>query len=304
MFAGYDVLCIPDLKCNLLSVAKLSKDNKNVVFDTRGCKILDAVNRVPATGKREDLYYLGNSSAEATAVVQGYSSEELWHRRYGHLGLQNVKKLVNDDMVAGLDCKMKENIGVCEPCAQGKHHCAKFPTDGGERSDSILGLVHTDICGKLSTKSLGGCEYFMTFIDDKLRFTWVYMLKKKSDAFSKFREWKAMAEKLTGQKLKSLRSDNGGEYVSNAFPDYLRQEGIVHEQTVPKTPEQNGVAERMNWTIVETARMLHFDAKKKSSPPCEYTGKKSPPPPPPPLQCFKKKHRNAMKPGFHATTAL
>ena len=125
-----DVLRVPDLRCNLLSVAELSKD-KNVVFDTHSCKILDADNKVLVTGNRRgNLYYLGSSSAEATAVIQGDSLEELWHRRYGHLGVQNMKKLVSENMDVVLDCKMDGSIGVYEPCIQGKHHHMKFPTDG------------------------------------------------------------------------------------------------------------------------------------------------------------------------------
>ena len=251
-----------DLKCNLLSVAKLSKDSKSVVFNSKGCDILDGDSRVVARGERKgNLYYLMNSSVEAAAIAENSGHEELWHRRYGHLGLQYMKKLASEDMVLGLDCDMKGTIGVCEPCVQGKHHRKSFPTDGGKRGDRVLALVHTDVCGKINTKSLSGCEYFMTFIDDKTRFTWVYMLKRKSQAFDKFLEWKAMAEKSTGEKLKTLRSDNGGEYLSSDFQKYLLQEGIVHQRTVPKTPEQNGVAERINRTIVETARCMLTEAK-------------------------------------------
>jgi len=186
---------------------------------------------------------------------------ELWHRRYGHLGIQNIKKLVNEDMVIGITCDTAEDVGVCEPCAEGKHHRTKFPTDGGKRSDSILGLVHSDVCGKMSTPSLGGGQYFLTFIDDKTRYTWVYVLKSKDQVFEKFLEWKASVEKSTGQKLKILRTDNGGEYTSKLFESYLSTEGIKHELTVPKNPEQNGVTERMNRTIVETARCMLAEAK-------------------------------------------
>ena len=95
------------------------------------------------------------------------SQEELWHRRYGHrryLGVQNMRKLVAEEMVVGLDCKMSKDIGVCEPCVEGKHHHAKFDTSGAKRSDSVLVLVHSDVCGKMSTQSLSGSEYFLTFL--------------------------------------------------------------------------------------------------------------------------------------------
>ena len=113
----------------------------------------------------------------------------------------------------------------------------------------------------MSTQSLSGSEYFLTFIDDKMRYMWVYILKRKDTMFEQFLEWKAMAEKSTGQELKVFRTDNGGEFTSTEFEEYLRKEGIRHELTVPKNPEQNGVAERMNWTIVETARSMLAEAK-------------------------------------------
>ena len=89
----------------------------------------------------------------------------------------------------------------------------------------------------------------------------MYVLKRKDQVFEQFLEWKALVEKSTGRKLKVLRTDNGGEYTSAEFQGYLKTEGVHHEFTVPKTPEQNGVAERMNRTLVETVRSMLADAK-------------------------------------------
>ena len=119
----------------------------------------------------------------------------------------------------------------------------------------------TAMCGKMSAQSLSGGEYFLTFIDDKTRYVWIYVLKREDQVFERFLEWKALVEKSTGRKLKVLRTDNGGEYTSTEFESYLKSEGVRHELTVPKTPEQNGVAERMNRTLVETVRPILADAK-------------------------------------------
>ena len=89
----------------------------------------------------------------------------------------------------------------------------------------------------------------------------MYILKSKSQVFEKFVEWKALVETSSGRKLKILRSDNGGEYTSAEFIAYLKKEGVRHELTVPKTPQQNGVAERMNRTLVESVRSMLSDAK-------------------------------------------
>ena len=209
------------------------------------------------------MYFLDCSGKDRQQanVAGSVSQEKLWHRRYGHLGMQNLKRLVMEDMVVGLRSDMTQDIGVCEPCAEGKHHRSKFPTAGGKRGKEILDLVHSDVCGKMSTGSLSGCEYFLTIIDDKTRYTWIYVLKHKDEVFARFLEWKALVENSTGRKLKALRTDNGGEYTSKEFETYLKQNGIRHERTVHKTPEQNGVAERMNRTIVETARCMLAEAK-------------------------------------------
>ena len=116
-------------------------------------------------------------------------------------------------------------------------------------------------CLEIQTPSLGGGHYFLTFIDDNTRYVWVYILKSKNQVFEKFVEWKALVETSSGQKLKSLCTDNGGEYTSAELTMYLKKEGVRHEFTVRKTPQQNGVAERMNRTLVEAVRSMLSDAK-------------------------------------------
>lgn len=260
-----DVLYVPGLSYNLLSVSKASITIDSTVFKKEGCALHNAAGNVVATGTRVgELYYLNCRKTQQAATLTQRSDvplEELWHRRYGHLGTKNMRKLVVKNMVVGLNCDMTKDIGVCEPCAEGKHHRTKFPTSGATRSDSVLGLVHSDVCGKMSTQSLSGSEYFLTLIDDKTRYTWVYVLRRKDQVFERFLEWRALVENSTGQKLKVLRTDNGGEFTSKEFESHLRKTGVKHELTVPRNPEQNGVAERMNRTIVEMARSMLADAK-------------------------------------------
>ena len=124
-----------------------------------------------------------------------------------------------------------------------------------------LELVHSDVCGKISSKSLSGAEYFVTFIDNKTRYIWVYVIKKKSDVFKCFCEWKTEVEKSLGRSVKTLRTDNGGKYTSTEFEEYLKKEGIRHELTIPKCPEQNGVTERLNRTLVEMVRSMLADSQ-------------------------------------------
>ena len=128
----------------------------------------------------------------------------------------------------------------------------KTPFSGhGERTTELLGLVHTDVCGPMTTQARGGYSYFITFTDDLSRFGYVYLMKHKFEAFDKFKEYQSMVKKQTRKSIKVLRSDRGGEYLSTEFLDYLKVNGILFEWTSPFTPQLNGVAERRNRTLLD-----------------------------------------------------
>ena len=103
---------------------------------------------------------------------------------------------------------------------------------------------------------LQGESYFLTFIDDRSRYTWVYFIKRKGDVFEYFKEFKTMIEKQIERCIKILRSNNGGEYVSRDFKKYCKENGILQQFIVLHTPQQNGIAEQKNRTIVECARNM------------------------------------------------
>jgi transposase InsO family protein len=138
---------------------------------------------------------------------------------------------------------LNEQDSPCESCILGKHKRDNFPTSS-HREKEHLELVHTDLCGPMQTQSIGGSFYFLTFIDDFSRKIWIYFLKNKSETFSKFKEFKAEAEKQSGKFVKVLRSDGGGEYNSKDFAYFCRQQGIIMQTTTRYTPQQNGVAEK------------------------------------------------------------
>ena len=254
-----DVLYVPKLSYSLLSVSKAAESGKTTKFDKTGCQILGKNCKVIATATRVgSLYYLNCQVKQQVNVVQ--CKEELWHRRYGHLGTQSLQKLARDKLVDNFDFDASKEIDFCETCVEGKHHRSQFKSNGATRAKEPLGLVHSDVCGKIGTESLGGANYFLTFINDMTHYVWVYALKTKDEVFKYFLEWKTQAEKSSGHQLKVLRTDNGGEYTSKEFENYLKSEGVRHELTVPKTPEQNGVAERLNRTLVEAVRSMLIDA--------------------------------------------
>ena len=183
------------------------------------------------------------------------SKEDIWHKRFGHLGVGSLQRLAREKFADGFDFDASQKLKFCETCPLGKQHRTKFPSSS-TRADEPFDLVHSDLCGKVNVKSESGAEYFLSFIDDKTRYVWSYALSRKDQVFEKFREWKTLIEKSTGRRLKTFRSDNGGEFTSKEFESYLKAEGIRHELTIPNNPEQNGVAERMNRTLVETVRSM------------------------------------------------
>ena len=259
-----DVLYVPKLAYNLLSVPRITELGKEVIFDELQGHILDVQGELVAmVSKTGSLYYLNCEPLVKPQInaVSDVANEKLWHRRFGHLSERSLHKLVKDELVSGLDYNVSNEIDFCESCVNGKICRSPFPRVGRERAEEPLGLVHSDVCGKLNSPSLGSAEYFVTFIDDKTHYVWIYALKNKHEVFQTFREWKSLVEKSTGHKLKIFRTDNGGEFTSTEFESYLKEEGIKHEYTIPKTPQQNGVSERMNRTLVEAVRSMLVDAK-------------------------------------------
>ena len=163
-------------------------------------------------------------------------------------------------MVADLPPMEKPPPHVCEGCILGKMHRFSFARSSF-RATQKLQVVHSDVCGPMNVKSLGGHYYFVTFIDDFSRFTWIYALTRKSQVYDAFMAWIAMAENQSSCKLQSLRSDRGGEYMSKILNTVLQERGISHQYTCPYTPQQNGLAENKNRSHLEMARCM-LKAKK------------------------------------------
>jgi transposase InsO family protein len=165
-------------------------------------------------------------------------------------------KLKSQDLVKDLPNFKKEN-SKCEACIFCKQKREAFPTSSW-RATKYLELIHSDICGPMES-SFDGCRYFILFIDDHTRMTWVYFLKEKSEDFEKFVHFQHMVENETRENVASLRIDNGGEFTSTKFNDYCRNDGVKRQLKNSYTPQHNGVTERMNRTLMGMARsMMHF----------------------------------------------
>ena len=256
-----DVLYVPALGKNLFSVSAVTKRGNTVLFEKGKCTILNSSGVEVGSGKLQGKLFSLNANIQHTheAKIANQQTEEIWHKRYGHLSQNNLRSLQNNNLVKGMSFKIDEGIkGPCDACLKGKQSRNSFPKEEATRATELLEIIHSDVCGPMKSKSLGGNAYFVTFIDDKSRFTTVYFMRNKSEVFNKFKEFEAMATNVTGKRIRILRCDNGGEYTSKVFDEYLKSKGIQRQFSVPRTPQQNGVSERMNRTIQEVARaMVH-----------------------------------------------
>lgn len=254
------VLVVPEICAKLLSVSSMVRKGMRLVFDSRGCSIEnEKTGKQMATASEVDgLYRLNASSSNAPNAFFAHGESAvatLWHRRLAHIGVDALNRMKGE--------KAMEDIGKlvpsCEICVLGKHARNPF-VESTSKSKAVLELIHSDVCGPMRVPSLQGSRYFVTFIDDFSRRVVVVAMEKKSMVLDIFKEFQLKMENQMGKKLKVLRSDNGLEYCNSAMNNYLKSAGIVHQTTVPYTPQQNGVAERMNRTLVEKARCMLFDA--------------------------------------------
>ena len=248
-------LYVPGASKNLVSVRRLAGLGLVTQFDRRAWikaanGALVAVGDVVPSG----LYRLALSSASpSAAVATAPASLTTWHRRFAHLSPSSLKALAARDLCMGFSASAIANSEGsqcrCNACFASKVTRVSYPPSMS-RATAPHELVHSDLLS-ITTPSLSGKRYVLTFVDDNSRKLWAIPLALKSDTFAAFREWQVLVEKQLGRPVKVLRSDNGGEYFSNAFADHCTKHGLVHQHTAPHTPEQNGVAERVNRTIVE-----------------------------------------------------
>ena len=179
----------------------------------------------------------------------------LWHERYGHLHFDALHKLCKDDMVHGMPV-IKRGGHLCDTCVLTKQRRAPFPAQAQYRAQEQLELVHGDLCGPVTPATPGGRRFFLLLVDDATRFMWVFLLTAKSATADAVMCLQAEAEKASGGKLRVLRTDNGREFTAAEFADYCADKGITRHYSAPYSPQQNGVVERRNQTVVATVRAL------------------------------------------------
>ena len=255
----------------------LTRIGLSVTFSNAHCHVKNKGQLVCRGTLINNLYHLdvysplnskGKDFHEQATVAVDLS---IWHKRFAHVDPATILSMNANDSAIGLNLK-KQDFS-CTACIYGKGHRQQIPKVRSTKSTSILELIHSDVNGPIEVSSLGGSKYFITFIDDYSKWITTYTMKTKSESLNCFKIFHKYAENQTGKrmkqvnfiqqtapKIKSLRTDNGGEYISNNFKSYLQDHGISHQLTVPYTPQQNGVAERLNRTLIDLVRSMLADS--------------------------------------------
>jgi transposase InsO family protein len=252
-----NVLYVPDLQNNLFSVLSVVRDSKmRVVIEGEQMRFYDKTRSliltatISGTTGSLDGYTLDNDVEEA--FLTNHVDRNILHQRLGHIGKDRFRTLLTKNLANGIVVTPGSQIvDTCEPCIAGKQHRDPFPHIASNRSTTLLGRIHSDVHGPLQTQTPGGYLYWVTFIDDYSRFKEVRLIKKKSDVFDEFKKFVAKVERQTGKQVKELRDDKGGEYIGTEFGNWCDERGITRQHTVRATPQQNGVAERLNGALQE-----------------------------------------------------
>ncbi|KAL0641351.1 hypothetical protein Bca4012_102606 [Brassica carinata] len=248
---------MPEFTSNLLSVKKCTTDlNCNVIFSPNDVKFQD-IESSHVIGKgitKGELYLLeeldpvSNYNCSFT-TASSINKNALWHARLGHPHGRALNLMLPGVLFENKDC---------EACILGKHCKTVFPNSTSVY-DKCFDLIHSDVW-TAPCISRDNHKYFVTFIDEKSKYTWLTLIPSKDRVIDAFKNFQAHVTNHYNAKIKILRSDNGGEYTSYAFKSHLEHHGILHQTSCPYTPQQNGVAERKNRHLMEVARSMMFQA--------------------------------------------
>jgi hypothetical protein len=262
----HDVLFVPSLAVNLFAANRFAEERRATHMEITDYPLRKWVNRhtraseFTATIRGDGLAYLDWKPTRSTESVNisiagpalsNVSMAEL-HARLNHTPTSVIRRLILSKSVAGIPNRVLggSSDDFCEDCVNGKLTRAPH-TKPATRADRPLFRVFSDVHGPVPVQSRKGHRYWVSFIDDYSRFPAVYFITKKSDVFEAFRRYKAWAENVTGRRVGILRDDKGGEYIGNDFDVFLADAGIRREHSIRDTPQQVGVAERMNHSLSE-----------------------------------------------------
>lgn len=252
------VYYIPRLKANIISIGQLDETGCRVnifdgvlrIYDPSRCLLAKVIRNLAR------LYHLSlNIGRPVCLSARSTEMAWLWHARFGHLGFSTLRKMATQQMVRGLP-PLDQVDQVCDGCLIGKQRRASFPPQAKYRVEHAIELVHGDLCGPIAPATPSGNKYFLLLGDDICRFMWLRMLSSKDQAPAVIKNFQAAVEVETGRKMKTLRTDRGGEFTSVEFGQHCTEHGVERHLTAPYSPQQNGVVERRNQSILSMARCM------------------------------------------------
>ncbi|GKE57111.1 retrovirus-related pol polyprotein from transposon TNT 1-94 [Tanacetum coccineum] len=258
---------VEGLNHNLFSVGQFCDTDLEVAFRKSTCYIRDLNGNDLLTGSHGTYLYSITLQDTSTPnpiclMAKATSSQEwLWHRRLSHLNFDTINLLSKNDIVIGL-LKLKFfKEHLCSSCELGKAKRKSFHTKTTPSSKRRLQLLHVDLCGPMRVESINGKKYVLVIIDDYSRYTWTHFLRSKDKTPEVLIDFLRLVQRGLHAQVRTVRTDKGTEFLNKTLHAYFETEGIKHETSTARTPEQNGVVERWNCTYVEAARTMLSAAK-------------------------------------------
>jgi len=248
-----EVYLVDELGYNLLSISQLCDNDYEVHFKKHGWFIEDE------SGNRDrNVYTIKNLETFGDRIYLTSMVEDpwVWHRKLGHASMHTIQKLSKHDLVIGLPKLDFSKDHICDACQLGKQTRSSFKIKNIVSTSKPLQLLHMDLFGPTRTASIGGKKYAFVIVDDFSRFTWVMFLSHKDDALKNFEVFCKKVQREKGYYISTIRSDHGGEFESRAFENFCNDQGISHNFSSPRSPQQNGVVERKNRTLQDMARTM------------------------------------------------
>ena len=252
------VLYVPSLRVNILSLGKLDEDGFASTLEGGVLSIFDKEGKQFARVRNTNgsMYLLNLSVSESCQISREEDLEVwLWHHRFCHQNFLTIDDMRRGEMVRGLP-NISFSDRLCRNCVAGKQGRSAFPSASSFQATRRLELLYGDICGPITPSTIGNRRYYFLLVDDFTRIMWVFFLREKSEAFQHFKIVKNLAESESGEKLKCFRTDRGGEFNYVEFENFCDENGIKRQLTAPYSPQQNGVVERKNRTIMSCVRSM------------------------------------------------
>jgi transposase InsO family protein len=252
------VYYIPRLVANIVSLGQMEEAGYRIDLYDGALRIYDEARELlTKVSHGNTRQYILELVIGRPVCLVARSSEAAWwwHERFSHISFKSLRSLATKQMVRGLP-HLHHIDQVYDSCLIGKQRRTPFPSQAKRRAEHALDLVHGDLCGPVSPPTPSGNKYFLLLIDEMSRYMWLHLLSSKDQVVAAIRNFQSAVEVESGRKLKVLRTDRGGEFTSVEFSEHCARRGVQRQLTAPYTPQQNGVVERRNQTIVGMARSI------------------------------------------------